>query len=359
MRTTFRRALAAALALLLALTAVPAALIADNEAPAGYNAHDYEKCVAFLETEDAEGVKNGDKLSENYDPADPATWGTYWYEDWDGVHEERDRFRWTEADGELRLFEVCAAFVDMTGPADFADCCALTALWCSSPGVTGVDLSGCTALERFSCQGGRITELDVSDCPALRSLFIDHTLLAELDLTHNPVLSCLSCYSVPLRRVDLSGNQVLETERVEAVGGGTVGCYLHTWDWYDFGTRLTPAPEFVEAQPDEGYRFVGWYEQNGILFSEQCFLEGSSFYGGDMGPVYIAKFLRESTVPGSGDVDADGEMAITDAVLALRASMGLVTLDYDGIVSADVDESGDVTVADALLIARTAMGVIG
>lgn len=351
---TLRKTLAAALALLLALTAVPAALVADNEAPAGYNAHDYAKCVAFLETEDADGVKNGDKLSENYDPADPATWGTYWYEDWDGVHEERDRFRWTEADGELRLFEVCAAFVDMTGPADFADCCALTAIWCSSPGVESADLSGCTALEKFYCQGGRLTELDVTECPALRTLYIDRNLLTELDLSHNPLLSCLLCERNPLTDIDLSACPELGSCRISALGGGTVSCYLHNWNLYDHGERLEPAPPYIQAEPDEGYRCIGWFDGYGNMLTDQTYLEYYSFAGD-----YTAKFLKNDTVPGSGDVDADGEMAITDAVLALRASMGLVTLDYDGIVSADMDESGDVTVADALLIARTAMGVIG
>lgn len=356
---TLRKTLAAALALLLALTAVPTALIADNEAPAGYNAHDYEKCVAFLEREDADGVKNGDKLSENYDPADPATWGTYWYEDWDGVHEERDRFMWTEADGELRIAEVCTGFLNVVGPADFAGCSALTKLACNSTGIESADLSGCTALETFNCQGGKMTELDVSDCPALRTLRLEHNPIAELDLTHNPVLSCLSCYFNTLRHVDLSGNQMLEVSRIDAVGGGTVSCYLHTWSWFDYGFRLTPEPEHVSAQPDEGYRFVGWFDEYGCLLSEQSYYEGHETYGGDLAPVWIAKFLKNDTVPGSGDANADGETDITDALLALRASMGLVGLDYDGIVSADMDADGSITAADALLILRTAMGVIG
>ena len=41
----------------------------------GYNDHDYQKLVAFLEQTDEEGVKNGEKLSEDYDPNDPETWG--------------------------------------------------------------------------------------------------------------------------------------------------------------------------------------------------------------------------------------------------------------------------------------------
>ena len=46
------------------------------EVPGGYCEQDYLKLYAFLETADADGVKNGTKLNEDYDPTDPTTWGT-------------------------------------------------------------------------------------------------------------------------------------------------------------------------------------------------------------------------------------------------------------------------------------------
>ncbi|MBR5713782.1 MAG: hypothetical protein IKX58_03190, partial [Clostridia bacterium] len=62
--------------------------------PEGYNDHDYQKLVAFLEQTDDEGVKNGEKCSNTYDPNDPATWGTCYY---------GRSFRWIESDGEIRI----------------------------------------------------------------------------------------------------------------------------------------------------------------------------------------------------------------------------------------------------------------
>ena len=51
----------------------------EQPTPDGYNDNDYQKLVTFLELVDENGVKNGEKLSENYDPQDPATWkGTTW-----------------------------------------------------------------------------------------------------------------------------------------------------------------------------------------------------------------------------------------------------------------------------------------
>ena len=42
--------------------------------PGGYNDHDYQKMVAFFEQTDENGVRNGEKLSEDYDPTDSETY---------------------------------------------------------------------------------------------------------------------------------------------------------------------------------------------------------------------------------------------------------------------------------------------
>ena len=86
MKRNFRKTLslliAAAFILVCALPAFALpAFDGGRTVPEGYNEHDYQKCLAFLETEDENGVKNGEKLSESYDPYDPETWG---------VHEEAD-----------------------------------------------------------------------------------------------------------------------------------------------------------------------------------------------------------------------------------------------------------------------------
>ena len=59
-----------------------------------------------------------------------------------------------------------------------------------------------------------------------------------------------------------------------------------------------------------------------------------------------------------GDADGNGTVAVTDAILALRFSMGLISEEQLDTVAADVDGSGSVTVTDAVLILRRSMGLI-
>lgn len=56
-----------------------------------------------------------------------------------------------------------------------------------------------------------------------------------------------------------------------------------------------------------------------------------------------------------GDVNNDGAVDSTDALLALRASMDLITLDPLAVEVGDIDGDGTVSAADSLLILRYAM----
>ena len=93
---------AAVFAVLSITSALPVIALAESATrfptPEGYNDHDYQKLVAFMEQTDEDGIKNGEKCSENYDPTDPETWGTDGY----SIH----RFQWTKTDGELRIQKI-------------------------------------------------------------------------------------------------------------------------------------------------------------------------------------------------------------------------------------------------------------
>ena len=58
-----------------------------------------------------------------------------------------------------------------------------------------------------------------------------------------------------------------------------------------------------------------------------------------------------------GDIDDDGETTVSDALSALRASVGLTALEGDALAAADVDGDGEITVSDALHILRKAAGL--
>ena len=140
-----KRILAAVIAAVFAVLNVASALpvLALDESttryptPEGYNNHDYQKLVAFLEQTDDEGVKNGEKCSDNYDPNDPETWGTCYY---------GQRFQWIELDGELRIQSIYVYSKRLCGTLDVSGCTALTYLECSDNNLTTLDVSGCTAL---------------------------------------------------------------------------------------------------------------------------------------------------------------------------------------------------------------------
>lgn len=59
----------------------------------------------------------------------------------------------------------------------------------------------------------------------------------------------------------------------------------------------------------------------------------------------------------TGDVDGSGTVNSADALITLRASMGLTTLSAAQTSAADVNGDGSVTSMDALIILRSAMGL--
>ena len=70
------------LVLIMFISAMPIQLAAEAMTPLttryatpdGYNDHDYQKMVALFEQTDENSVRNGEKLSEDYDPTDSETY---------------------------------------------------------------------------------------------------------------------------------------------------------------------------------------------------------------------------------------------------------------------------------------------
>ena len=214
-----KRILAALIAVMMAVAfTVPAFAIGTDRGgtryptPEGYNDNDYRKLVAFLETEDENGIKNGEKIRDvywwtEYDPADPTTWY--------GV-------RWSDSD-EIRLSELSFDRYEISGSLigslDVSGCESLSHLYCSGNKLTSLNLQGCTALSALSCESNTLTELDLSDCPAI---YFDR-LLSE--------------------------------------GEGTVGL-----GGYSYGHTAFAAPK-------SGFHFVGWYSEDGTFVSDKKYLK--------------------------------------------------------------------------------------
>ena len=209
------------LVLIMFISAMPMQLVAEAMTPPttryatpdGYNDHDYQKMVAFFEQTDENGVRNGEKLSEDYDPTDPRTWREY-----DGDY-CRGRVEWTTVAGEYRLYEIFfggigndALPLELVGFLDVSGCTALAEVRCWSFGdiqLTGLDVSGCAALEALNCDGNELTELDVSGCTALTGLDCSGNQLTELDVSANAALEDLDCSWNQLTELDISANAEL------------------------------------------------------------------------------------------------------------------------------------------------------
>ena len=72
---------------------------------------------------------------------------------------------------------------------------------------------------------------------------------------------------------------------------------------------------------------------------------------------FIAKFTA-STPGGVGDVDGDGAVRVSDAVLIMRYALGLIEFTPEQILCGDVDGDGFVKVADAVMVIRIALGLV-
>ncbi len=210
MKRSGKTALALALALLLALSSLPVSALPAFEkggaapawtVPSGYNAHDYTKCVEFLEQTDSSGVKNGTKLSSSYDPNDPETWGS------DGWSDRS--FTWIGVDGELRLMKLSVIGKQLAGALDVSNCPMLDSVVCWDNRITALDVTGCGALTELYARTNLIPALDLSDNPLLEILSCGENPLSELDVSANPALWYLYCYGTDVAEIDLANNRAI------------------------------------------------------------------------------------------------------------------------------------------------------
>ena len=414
--------------------------------PDGYNDHDYQKMVAFFEQTDENGVRNGEKLSENYDPTDPGTW---WEADGSEIGVE-----WTVDDDEYRICEIRigSSSLGMMGNLDVSGCTGLDRLDCSENQLTEINVSGCTALTDIDCSnnkltelnvrtntelytlrcyGNQLTELDVSentwlyelycfgnelvridisgctdldglDCSEnqlteldlsgntfLRWLYCSGNRITELDLTANSELEALRCSENQLTAIDVSantsltelhcsGNQLTELDLSENTSVYRLECednYITFLDLtnnrIDIDTVSAEGPGFIgvktvipgeylvpaiSAVPAPGSTFCGWYATDGTLVSTEAELvidREECYYPYN----FIARFTA-STPGGIGDVDGDGVVRVSDAVLIMRCALGLIEFTPEQILCGDVDGDGVIKIADAVMVIRIALGLV-
>ncbi|MBR0156785.1 MAG: amidase domain-containing protein [Clostridia bacterium] len=117
------------------------------------------------------------------------------------------------------------------------------------------------------------------------------------------------------------------------------------WDGTVIDAQTVPLGGSAVAPPDperEGWTFIGW----DVDFTNvTCDL------------TVTAQYEQNGSQPAlPGDVDCSGAVNVVDALIALRYSMGMVTLDEQGMLNGDMNGDGTVSATDALMILRLAMG---
>lgn len=442
------------LVLIMFISAMPMQLAAEAMTPLttryatpdGYNDHDYQKMVAFFEQTDENGVRNGEKLSENYDPTDPGTW---WEADGSEIGVE-----WTVDDDEYRICEIRigSSSLGMMGNLDVSGCTGLDRLDCSENQLTEINVSGCTALTDIDCSNNKLTELNVStntelytlrcygnqlteldvsentwlyelycfgnelvridisgctdldglDCSenqlteldlsgntSLRWLYCSGNRITELDLTANSELEALRCSENQLTAIDVSantaltelhcsGSQLTELDLSENTSVYRLECENNYITFLDLtnnpiaiktvsaegpgfigvktvihGEYLVPA---ISAVPAPGSTFCGWYATDGTLISTEAELvidREECYY-----PYHFIARFTASTPGGIGDVDGDGVVRVSDAVLIMRCALGLIEFTPEQILCGDVDGDGVIKIADAVMVIRIALGLV-
>ena len=274
-------------AALLLVCMTPLAVFADNTrypTPGGYNDNDYQKLVTFLELEDESGVRNGEKISENYDPQDPTTWeGTTWENG--NIFQidfyDRNLIGKLDVSNCTELVDLVCSYNQLT-ELDISNNTAMWYLYCGNNQLTELDVSNNTALMELGCSDNQLTELDISNNTALGYLACDDNLLTELDISNNTAMWELSCRNNQLTSLNLESSYSLSflADRVEAEGNGFIAVNLYSVvedDTY-FG--------YVYAEPKSGSTFIGWYDENGVLLSSEAEFD---IYDANS-TVFIAKF---------------------------------------------------------------------
>ena len=183
--------------------------------PEGYNDHDYQRIVAFLDTEDENGVTNAEKLRQHYsyyemtfDYSDPSTWGYIMYD----FPEDDDIFYfgfiWTdEPEKQLRgvSLHVDGDVIPLIkGTIDVSGCQALRRFGVINLELDSINASDCPALVYFTSMNSAHDSINVTGCPALIELNVDYNGITELDFADSVNLERLECAGENIQELDIS-----------------------------------------------------------------------------------------------------------------------------------------------------------
>lgn len=203
----------------------------------------------------------------------------------------------------LQSFEINLRNCDLIGELDISNCTDMVFLDLYHNKITAVETKKLPSMRIFGMQDNLLVKLDVSEMPScqgidvgmnrlkaldvsknheLVELYINDNDFTEMDLSQNPNLKYFYCHNNRiieldtrqnplLRHLNATGNPIkvirsLAPQRDEALplelyaeNGGYIGLKfnpIYNAQWKETGEWQ----QSYFAYPDEGFRFVGWYE---------------------------------------------------------------------------------------------------
>lgn len=257
----------------------------------------------------------------------------------------------------------------------------------------------------------RLTYTDIPDGTyTLRAYAIDAVNVSyQKELTGSPVTITLTSTSLRFqgKKMDINGNPFsLDDSRIQVFGNGPkcsssssftsttpITCASSVTTFYGNAEVVDGAAKLQLNKPT-GYRIlasvvsgVSGFSSTDHPSSSYCLVQSSSLYlrtGFYAFPTFelFLKYIPEAKAPdyvpcdtggskrayvamattasaGNGDIDGNGDVTVTDGVLALRCAAGLTSASgvTTNCAAGDVDGSGGVTVTDGVIILRRAAGL--
>lgn len=154
-----------------------------------YNEYDVAKLREFLEIEDENGVKNGEKIvrieGDYYDPDDPSTWSCLgWTPEGDLHHIRFWSINFAEYDGDYPVSadDLLVGTLDVSGMQGLVDVNIPDNL------IDGVIADNCPSLEMFYCGnmytlfGSRCTTVSAKNCPNLVYIGADYCIQSSVEI---------------------------------------------------------------------------------------------------------------------------------------------------------------------------------
>ena len=129
----------------------------------------------------------------------------------------------------------------------------------------------------------------------------------------------------------------------------------NNYDWYRFKANGTEVQKLSGNTNSAWATYTYTAASDGAYTFEWSYSKDSSVNGGnDCVKIDNVAFSGDAGMA-NGDVDGDGIVSVSDALLAMRGAMGTITLTASQLAHADLDGDGTVTASDALAIMRMAM----